>query len=119
MNKITTKDLDVNGQIDMKGNKIIGVGDGVDNEDAVNKSQLNALRLNVLTYITALTEKLTKYGYYYFTNVLKHKNQSTVKFPAVNQNPYSANDNSELFRITLDGNYQIIYTDNFKNVVNS
>ena len=115
VNKITTKDLDVNGKIDMKGNNIIRVGDGINDEDAVNKAQLNTLRLILSTHMSELMVKLTKYGHYYFTNVLKHNNQSTVKFPAVNKHPYSANDNSEYFRITLDGNYQIIYTDNFKN----
>ena len=41
INKITTADLDVNSQINMKGNKIIGVGDGTSNNDAVNKIQLD------------------------------------------------------------------------------
>ena len=40
VNKITTGSLDVNGQIDVKGNKIIGVGNGTANSDAVNKAQL-------------------------------------------------------------------------------
>ena len=53
-------------------------------------------------------------GYYYFTNHLKHDNVKTVKFPAVNEYPYSANNDSELFRITLDGHYHVIYTDNMK-----
>ena len=78
----------------------------IDNKVSQNKIDIT----NINTHI-----KLSQRGYYYFTNVLKHKNQFTVKFPAVNKNPYSANDNSELFRITLDGNYQIIYTDYFKN----
>ena len=38
VNKIVTNDLDVNGQTDIKGNKIIGVGNGTANSDAVNKA---------------------------------------------------------------------------------
>ena len=46
--------------IDMKGKKIKGVGDGVRDDDAVNKSQLDA-------YVS----------YYWFTNKLSHNNQNT------------------------------------------
>ena len=47
VNKITTGDLDVNGQIDKKGKKLVNLGDGAADGDAVNKSQLDA----VVTYV--------------------------------------------------------------------
>ena len=121
VNKITTGDLDVNGQTDIKGNKIIGVGNGTANSDAVNKSQLEALKSEIQSRITNLVSRVNtnkadiatinkNNGYYYFTDQLRH-NITKVKFPAVDSNPYSANNNSEFFKITLDGYYQIIYTD--------
>ena len=126
VNKITTGDLDVNGQIDIKGNKIIGVGNGTANSDAVNKSQLDAVVTYVKTQVATLTDRvirdinpirnsLTKLQYYYFTDQLRHDvNINTVKFPALNSYPYSAVNNSEYLTITLDGHYQIIYTDFYK-----
>ena len=125
VNKITTGDLDVNGQADIKGNKIIGVGNGTVNSDAVNKSQLDALVTYVKTQVATLTDRvirdinpirnsLTKLQYYYFTDQLRHDNINTVKFPALNSYPYSAVNNSEYLTITLDGHYQIIYTDFYK-----
>ena len=56
VNKITTNDLDVNGQIDMKDHKIIGVADGAADDDAVNKSQLNAVETQVTTVNTGVTQ---------------------------------------------------------------
>ena len=119
VNKIVTDDLDVNGQIDMKGKKITKLGDGTANDDAVNKVQLDAVESQVTTVnnkVTqnkddiATTNKLDRY--YYFTDQLKHNNSKTVKFPAVSNNyPYSAGNNSEFLMITLDGHYQLIYTD--------
>ena len=125
VNKITTKNLDVHSQIDMKGNKIIGVGDGTSNNDAVNKIQLDAvvaqLNMNINTLNNLIkTNKnnittINRYdGYYYFTDDLKHNNSQVVKFPQINKYPFSSNNNSEFLRITLDGNYQIIYTDFYK-----
>ena len=118
VNKITTKNLDVHGQIDMKGNKIIGVGDGTSNNDAVNKIQLDAKVATVNNKITkirndinTILNSLTKLKYYYFTDQLKHKHANTVKFPAINSHPFSAVNNSEFLKIELDGHYQIIYTD--------
>ena len=118
VNKITTKNLDVNSQIDMKGNKIIGVGDGTSNNDAVNKIQLDAKVATVNNKITkirndinTILNSLTKLKYYYFTDQLKHKHANTVKFPAINSHPFSAVNNSEFLKIELDGHYQIIYTD--------
>ena len=123
VNKITTGNLDVNGQIDMKGNKIIGVSNGTANSDAVNKAQLDAVETQVTSQVTTVNNKVTKNktditnintinGYYYFTDQLKHKNSNIVKFPAVSNNyPYSANNKSEFLMITLSGTYHIIYTD--------
>ena len=118
VNKITTADLDVNSQIDMKGNKIIGVGDGTSNNDAVNKIQLDAKVATVNNKITkirndtnTILNSLTKLKYYYFTDQLKHKHANTVKFPTINSHPFSAVNNSEFLKIELDGHYQIIYKD--------
>ena len=118
VNKITTTNLDVHSQIDMKGNKIIGVGDGASNNDAVNKIQLDAKVatvnnkiIQIRNDINTILNSLTKLKYYYFTDQLKHKHANTVKFPAINSHPFSAVNNSEFFKIELDGYYQIIYTD--------
>ena len=114
-----TDDLDVNGQTDIKGNKIIGVGKGTENSDAVNKEQLDAVESEAKSLVIAVNKQVTQnktdiatMGYYYFTDQLKHNDSKTVKFPAVSNNyPYSADNNSEFLTITLDGYYQIIYTD--------
>ena len=118
VNKITTTNLDVHSQIDMKGNKIIGVGDGTSNNDAVNKIQLDAKVatvnnkiIQIRNDINTISNSLTKLKYYYFTDQLKHKHANTVKFPAINSHPFSAVNNSEFLKIELDGHYQIIYTD--------
>ena len=118
VNKITTKNLDVHSQIDMKGNKIIGVGDGASNNDAVNKIQLDAKVATVNNKITkirndinTILNSLTKLKYYYSTHLLKHVLEKKVKFPAINYYPFSAVNNSEFFKIELDGYYQIIYYD--------
>ena len=118
VNKITTKNLDVHSQIDMKGNKIIGVGNGTSNNDAVNKIQLDAKVatvnnkiIKIRNDINTILNSLTKLKYYYFTDQLKHKHANTVKFPAINSHPFSAVNNSEFLKIELDGHYQIIYTD--------
>ena len=118
VNKITTTNLDVHGQIDMKGNKIIGVGDGTSNNDAVNKIQLDAKVATVNNKITkirndinTILNSLTKLKYYYFTDQLKHAFDKKVKFPAINSYPFSAVNNSEFLKIELDGHYQIIYND--------
>ena len=120
VNKITTDNLDVNSQIDMKGNKIIGVGDGTSNNDVVNKIQLDAKVsivnnkiIQIRNDINTILNSLTKLKYYYFTDQLKHNNADTVKFPAINSYLFSADNNSEFLKITLDGHYQIIYTDFF------
>ena len=118
VNKITTTNLDVHSQIDMKGNKIIGVGDGTSNNDAVNKIQLDAKVatvnnkiIQIRNDINTILNSLTKLKYYYFTDQLKHKHADTVKFPTINSHPFSVVNNSEFLKIELDGHYQIIYTD--------
>ena len=125
VNKITTGDLDVNGQTDIKGNKIIGVGNGTANSDAVNKSQLDAVETQVKSQVTTVNNKVTQNkddiasinrldGYCYFTDQLKHDNSKIVKFPrTINSYPYSNGAQNSL-RMSLDGHYQIIYTDFYK-----
>ena len=127
--KITTGDLNVNDQIDVKGNKIIGVGNGTVNSDAVNKAQLDALELyiininnsltttitNINQLLNTTTSKLKTMGYYYFTDQLKHDNTNTVKFPSgINSYPFKSGADDFKFRILLDGHYHIIYTDFYK-----
>ena len=126
VNKITTADLDVHSQIDMKGNKIIGVGDGTSNNDAVNKMQLDAVIAQLNMNINTLNNLIetnknniatinTNDGYYYFTDQLKHKNRSFVKFPPeINKYPFGLGKDQFRFRILLDGYYHIIYTDFYK-----
>ena len=87
--------------IDMKGKKIMGVGNGTSNSDAVNHQQL-------INHIKTIN------SYFYYTNYLEHDNENKVKFPAISQYPYSAIKNSENLRISLEGYYQIIYTDAYK-----
>ena len=95
VNKITTGYLDVNGQIDVKGNKIIGVGNGTDNSDAVNKKQFDDLETQINSEVATVDNKiiqirndindnlnsLTKLKYFLFTNKLKHDNEKNVRFP--------------------------------------
>ena len=101
VNKITTKDLDVNGQIDMKGKKIVNLADGTANGDAVNKSQLDAVETQVTSQVTTVNKGVTQNktdittintnnGYYYFTDQLKHVNSRVVQFPStINSYPFS------------------------------
>ena len=121
VNKITTADLDVNSQIDMKGNKIIGVGDGTSNNDAVNKIQLDAKVATVNNKITqmnkSLNDILTQLTYFLFTDQLIHKNHNTVIFPSsLNKPPFrSVRGNYDKLRISLSGKYLVSYTDSYKN----
>ena len=117
--------LDVNGQINMNGNKIIGVGNGTANSDAVNKKQFDNLEtqinlevsqvdnkiIQIRNDINTILNSLKKLEYYYFTDQLKHDETNTVKFPALNSYPYSTVDNSEFIKIELNGYYQIIHSD--------
>ena len=126
VNKITTGSLDVNGQIDVKGNKIIGVGNGTANSDAVNKEQLDAVETQVKSEVATVNNQVTQNKNdittintnhsYYFTNQLKHNNRSFVKFPSgINSYPFTLGSDQFKFRILLDGHYHIIYTDFYKN----
>ena len=121
VNKITTTNLDVHGQIDMKGNKIIGVGDGTSNNDAVNKIQLDAKVATVNNKITqinkSLNDILTQLTYFLFTDQLIHKNHNTVIFPSsLNKPPFrSVRGNYDKLRISLSGKYLVSYTDSYKN----
>ena len=98
--------------IDMKGKKIKGVGDGTSNSDAVNKTQLDALD----TRIQIALDTLTKFNYYFFTNDLKHNDEKIVKFPKeINYGPFrTVSDDNTKLRITENGNYNIIYYDQYK-----
>ena len=119
VNKIVTDDLDVNRQIDMKSNRIIGVVDGTGKSDAINKAQLDTavglftdLNIKLNLFETTVNNKLTQNSYYYFTDQLKHNNANLVKFPSgINSHPFSLGINQYRFRISLSGNYHIIYTD--------
>ena len=94
VNKITTKDLDVNGQIDVKTKKMINLGKGTVNGDAVNKEQLDAVETQVTTVNNEVTQNKTDIAtintnngyYYYLTDQLKHNNSDRVKFPTVSNN---------------------------------
>ena len=125
VNKITTEVLRVLSQINMKDKKIVNLGNGAADGDIVNKSQLDELVTYVKTQDANLTDRvirdinlirnsLTKLQYYYFTDQLKHDNSKTVKFPrTINSYPYSNGAQNSL-RISLDGHYQIMYTDFYK-----
>ena len=100
-----------NETIDMGNNKITGVADGTDNNDAVNKSQLDAI-ININNYFT-------------YTNKLKHNNDTNVRFPRINRSlknwkpsisfPFDINlYDDRTFKLRLDGWYHIIYTDNIR-----
>ena len=91
-----------NESINMGNNKITGLADGTDLNDAVNRSQLDAFE--------------TKLKYYYYTNQLKHNNRSFVKFPKItNSYPFGLGSDQFRLRISLSGHYHIIYTDFYKN----
>ena len=57
VNKITTKYLDVNDNIDMKNRQIKNVGDGNENADAVNVKQLNEVETNITNFVTSEISK--------------------------------------------------------------
>ena len=130
VNKITTKYLDVNGNIDMKNRQIKNVGDGNENADVVNVKQLNEVEKQFIIVNNTVARNNAKIttinvnnGYYYFTNQLNHNNWNTVSFPNItNSYPYSNGKNTvtgsktySVLRILLSGNYHIIYTDSYKN----
>ena len=94
--------------IDMKGKKITGLGIGVRDDDAVNKLQVDAHILHVVTHRS----------YFYFTTDLNHDETNTVKFPTnINKYPFSTvsnNNESHKLILSLDGYYKITYTDFYK-----
>ena len=108
VNKITAEVLRVLTQINMKDKKIVNLGDGTANDDAINKAQLDAVETEIKSLVATLASRVNtnkadiatinkNNGYYYFTDQLRHNNITTVKFPAVDSNPYSADNNSEFF----------------------
>ena len=120
-----TSILEVSWKFIMKNRSIENLGKGIKPDDAVTKRQLYEINERLESDINNIGNQAvennteiktinTNNGYYYFTDQLKHDNSNTVKFPVVNNNPYSANNGSELLRITLDGSYHIIYTDFYK-----
>ena len=82
--------------IDMNGNKITGVADGVDDSDVMNKAQFDKIQ-----------------SYYFYTNDLKHNNKKNVNFPNFYKYPFDSNI-TEIINIKLSGYYHIIYTDYYK-----
>ena len=123
VNKIVTNNLDVNGQTDIKGNKIVNLGDGSADNDAVNKSQLNVVEKQFTIINNTVAKNNVNIatinvnnGYYYFTNHLNHKNYNTVLFQNItNSYPSSNGENTvtgskiySLLRILISGNYHII-----------
>ena len=92
-----------NESIDMGNKKITGVADGTADNDAVNMSQLNNI------------EKQLKY--YFYTDDLKHNNESAIKFPSnIDKYPFitTIGSSSDRLIIKLSGFYNIIYTDFYK-----
>ena len=131
VNKITTDALRILSQINMKSKKIVNLGNGTANSDAVNKSQLDAVETQVTTVNEGVTQNKTDIatintnnGYYYFTDQLKHDNSNTVKFPRakfppIDSYPFSRGSDDYKLRIRIDGYYHIIYTDFYtKKMVN-
>ena len=82
--------------VDMNGNKITGVADGVDDSDVINKAQFDKIQ-----------------SYYFYTNDLKHNNKKNVNFPNFYKYPFDSNI-TEIINIKLSGYYHIIYTDYYK-----
>ena len=130
VNKIVTNNLDVNDHIDMKNGQIKNVGDGNENNDAVNVKQLNVLENQFITFKNTILKNIADIStinannsYYYFTNQLNHDNKKSVSFPNItNSYPYANSENAvtgnktySMLRILLSGNYHIIYTDYYKN----
>ena len=99
--KITAGVLRVLTQINMKDKKIVNLGNGAVDGDAVNKAQLDVVESKVTTVNKGVTQNKndiatinTNNGYHYFTDQLKHDNSNTVKFPAVSNNDPYFNDHT-------------------------
>ena len=97
-----------NESIDMGNNKITGVANGADLNDAVNKAQLDALE----TKINEI-KRLLKFNYN--TRSLKHDNERIIKFPHFYSYPYQSSSSVGTIIILYEGYYHIIYTDYYKN----
>ena len=111
VNKITTKYLDVNDNIDMKNKQIKNVANRVESGDVINKAQLDHVKSNIATNKNDILTIEANNGYYW----LAHNNEHTVKFPTVNKHPYLNRQTSSNLRISLIGYYQIIYNDFYQN----
>lgn len=88
-----------NDTINMGGNKISGLDIGIKDDDAVNKSQIDAV--------------INRWNHFYFTTDLKHNNQKNVNFPTINRHPYES-DTTEIIETSFEGYHHIIYTDYYK-----
>ena len=87
--------------IDMKGKKITGVGNGTSNSDTVNYQQL-------IDYINTIN------NYYFYSSYMEHSEENELTFPKISHHPYPAIQYSKILKISLNGYYQIIYTDAYK-----
>ena len=112
------------------GKKIVNLVDGAADDDAVNKSQLDAVETQVTSQVTTVNNQVTQNktdiatintnnGYYYFTDQFNHDNSKTVKFPRSkfsprDSYPFSRGSDQYKLRIRIDGYYHIIYTDFYK-----
>ena len=61
VDKITAEVLRVLTQINMKNKKIVNLGDGTANDDAVNKAQLNAVETQVKSQVTTVNTKVNRF----------------------------------------------------------
>ena len=114
---INVNHFNVNSQIDMNFKKIVNLPYGQSNGDAVNKEQYDAFNTNLMDEIITLQNEIDKISkWYYFTDQLKHDNETIVKFPSdIDKYPFkSVDDDNTKLRILLSGYYHVIYVDNCK-----
>ena len=128
VNKIVTDDLDLNRQIDMKSNRIIGVGDGTSNNDAINVKQLNESKtiinnnnknINLIFDILFKNDEILLINELYFSDSIeqysktKHvfdttgNNEGDFTFYYVFQHNTSTNDEMSIQIMYLGGNNPI------------
>ena len=101
-----------NETIDMGNNKITGVADGTDNNDVVNKSQLNIVKNRTTVNdhnITTINNIITKY---YYSDRLHHNKGSNILFTIKSGQKISVSLNN--IHVTDIGYYQVIYNDYYK-----
>ena len=101
-----------NETIDMGNNKITGVTDGTDNNDVVNKSQLNIVKNRTTVNdhnITTINNIITKY---YYSDRLHHNKGSNILFTIKSGQKISVSLNN--IHVTDIGYYQVIYNDYYK-----